>query len=93
MVKTGQAALHMAILASMKVATTARLPTQLAKMDVKHILETVEEKLLDTSEERQAELRAATLKIKMTRNRSVTDYANKHRILRKDMIIAGCTAI
>lgn len=33
------------------------------------------------------------MKIKMTRNRSVAEYIKKNRVIRQDMITAGCQVI
>lgn len=62
-------------------------------MTVREIFQTIEERFIDTTEERQEELRAVARKIKLTRNRNVSGYVNKHRILRQDMNAAGCSEI
>lgn len=42
---------------------------------------------------RQDKLRAVANMIKMRRNRDISEYITKHRILRNDMVYAGCDEI
>lgn len=81
------------MISSISIDMRARLPAGLKAMTVKPILEAFEDKFIDTNEERQDELREVAPKMKMTRNRSVADYINKHINLWKDMITVGCKEI
>lgn len=71
----------------------AALPTNIREMTAAHLIQEIEDTFVDKTEAKQQELRRAVTKIKMRRNRSVKEYINKHRILRRDMLYAGCAEI
>lgn len=91
--RTAEAALKETILGAISTETRARLTPTLSNMTVREILTVIEERFIDRTEERQEELRTVAKKICMKRNSNVSEYINKHRVLRKDMINAGCKEI
>ena len=77
---------------SILAAVKARLPANIGDMGVTDVLTSVENTLVDKSESQNNELRDAE-RIKLSRGRTVQDYISKQRILRRDMIQAGCAEI
>lgn len=87
------AAVMSVAVASLTQEDSVRLAIDRDNYEVGELMEAVIAKYLDTSAERQDELRQIASKIQMRRNRSAVEYVNKHRILRQDIINAGCKEI
>lgn len=78
---------------ALPIEVKVRLGVYSKQMTTAQLLEEFDKKYIDRSETRQDELRAVASKIKMRKNRTILDYVTKHRILRNDMIDAGCPEI
>lgn len=78
---------------TLPIDAKVRLGVHHKSYSINQLLEEFTVKLIDRSGTRQDELRTIATKIKMRRNRDIAEYITKHRILRNDMIEAGCEEI
>lgn len=90
--RTVQAALKTTIHEASSTETRTRFNPNLATMTVGYTSDR-REQVIDRSDERKEELWAVAKMIKLNLKRNLVEYINKHRVLRLDMIAAGCSEI
>lgn len=74
---TAEAEPKTTILGAISTRTKARPMPDIAQMKVLEMIRTIEERLIDTTEERQEDFRTVAKKINMKRNITVSDYATR----------------